>query len=90
MVHLCVQLGKNVAIMHASFLHISHCSLLNNVPHQETLDCLILGAALGAVGAADVLDVSAAVLVAPAIPPLERHGRCDDGPAQGKPRGEEV
>lgn len=33
---------------------------------------IYLGAALGAVGAADVLDVSAAVLVAPAIPPLER------------------
>jgi hypothetical protein len=31
-----------------------------------------LGAALGAVGAPDVLDVAAAVLVAPAVPPLER------------------
>lgn len=31
-----------------------------------------LWAALGAVGAADVLDVSAPVLVASAIPPLER------------------
>jgi len=31
-----------------------------------------LGAALSAVRAADVLDVTAPVLVAPAIPPLER------------------
>jgi hypothetical protein len=37
---------------------------------QETE--LYLGAALGAVGAADVLDVATPVLVAPAIPPLER------------------
>jgi hypothetical protein len=31
-----------------------------------------LGAALGAVGAPDVLHVAAAVLVAAAVPPLER------------------
>lgn len=30
--------------MHTSLLHISHGSLLNNVPHQEPLDSLILGA----------------------------------------------
>jgi hypothetical protein len=34
--------------------------------------CLYLGAALGAVGAADVLDVAASVLVPAAIPALER------------------
>ena len=74
-VHLGVQLGKHISIMHTSLLHISHSSLLHDVPHQETLDSLVLGAALGAVGAADVLDVAAAMLVAPAVPPLERHGR---------------
>jgi len=72
--NLCVQFGKNISIMHTSLLHISHSSLLDNVPHQEPLDSLILRTAFCAVGAADVLDVAAPVLVATAIPPLERHG----------------
>ena len=35
-VHLGIQLGKNISIMH------SHSSLLHDVPHQETLDSLVL------------------------------------------------
>ena len=34
---------------------------------------LVLGDALGAVGAADVLDVAPAVLVPSVVPPLRRH-----------------
>ena len=34
---------------------------------------LVLGDALGAVGAADILDVAPAVLVPSMVPPLRRH-----------------
>lgn len=39
---------------------------LDHVPNGEPLDCLVLGGASGAVGAADGLDVTAALLVATA------------------------
>ena len=39
---------------------------LDHVPNGESLDCLVLGGASGAVGAADGLDVTAALLVATA------------------------
>lgn len=40
------------------FDHVSDC---------ESLDCLVLGCASGAVGASDGLDVAAAILVPPAV-----------------------
>ena len=47
-------------------------------PKTKSLQCrlciyLVLGDALGAVGAADILDVAPAVLVASVVPPLGRH-----------------
>ncbi|MDF5361722.1 hypothetical protein P3687_25725, partial [Vibrio parahaemolyticus] len=57
-----------------SFLHISDCSLFNNVPNQKPLDGLVLGAAFSAVGASDEFDMAAAVFVATSIPALECHG----------------
>lgn len=66
-VHLGVQLGKDVSVMDARLLNVPDGRLLHDVPHLEPLDGLVLGAALGAVGAADVLDMAAAVLVAAAV-----------------------
>ena len=42
----------------SGFDHVSDC---------ESLDCLVLGGAAGAVGASDRLDVAAAFLVASAV-----------------------
>jgi len=72
-VHLGVQLGKDVSVMDARLLDVPDGRLLHDVPHLEPLDGLVLGAALGAVGAADVLDMAAAVLVAAAVAALEGH-----------------
>jgi len=73
--HLSIQLGKSVPLIDTGLLHIPHSSLLNNVPHEEPLDGLVLRAAFAAVGAADEFDVSTSVLVPTAIPTLESHGR---------------
>ena len=70
---LGVQLGQLVLGVDAGIGDISHGSSLHNVPDDELLDGLVLGAGLGAVGAADELDVAAAVLVAASIPPLRGH-----------------
>lgn len=72
--HLGIELGQNVPVIDAGLLEISDGSLLHDVPHLKPLDCLVLRAALGAVGASDVLDVPAAVLVAAAVAALEGHG----------------
>jgi len=70
-VHLGVELGKDVSVMDARLLNVPDGRLLHDVPHLKPLDRLVLGAALGAVGAADVLDMAAAVLVAAAVAALE-------------------
>ena len=72
--HLGVKLGENVSIVHARLLDVPDGGLLHDVPHLKPLDRLVLGAALGAVGAADVLHMAAAMLVAAAVPALEGHG----------------
>ena len=77
--HLGIQLRQSVLLIDAGFLNISHRGLLDNVPHQESLDGLVLRAALAAVGAADELDVSTAVLVATSISALESHGVPGEG-----------
>jgi hypothetical protein len=57
--------------MDARFLNVPDGRLLHDVPHLKPLDRLVLGAAFGAVGATDVLDMAAAVLVAAAVAALE-------------------
>jgi hypothetical protein len=49
---------------------------LNHVADGESLDCLVLGSASRAVGAADGLDVAAALLVATAIDGLAACPSC--------------
>lgn len=71
--HLRVQLRQSVLIVDTGFLDVSNSGLLNNVPHKESLDCLVLGAAFAAVGAADEFDMATAVLVASAVSALESH-----------------
>jgi len=73
--HLSIQLWKSVPFIDTGLLHIPYSSLLNNVPHEEPLDGLILRATFPTVGAADEFDVSTPVLVPTAIPTLESHGR---------------
>ena len=68
-----VQLGKLVAGVDARLGDVPHSSSFDNVPDHELPDRLVLGDALGAVGAADILDVAPAVLVASVVPPLGRH-----------------
>merc|ERR1712212_825028 len=63
-VELGVQLGQLVACVDARLGDVPDSSSLNNVPNDKLPDCLVLGDTLGAVGAADVLDVAPAVLVA--------------------------
>ena len=72
--HLCIQLGKSIQLIDAGFLNISHSCLLNNVPHQKPLNGLVLRATFAAVGAANELNMTAAMLVSSTIPALERHG----------------
>merc|ERR1719444_89770 len=70
---LGVQLGQLVAGVHAGVGDVPHGGGLHDVPDHELLDGLVLGAGLGAVGAADKLDMAAAVLVPASIPPLRGH-----------------
>jgi len=72
--HLGVELGQDIPIIHTSLLDITDCSLLNNVADQESLYSFILGHTSPTVGAPDGVDVAAAMLVAPPTPPLHRHG----------------
>ena len=70
---LGVKLGQLVATVHASVGDVPHGGGLHDVPDHELLDGLVLGAGLGAIGASDELDVTAAVLVAASIPPFGGH-----------------
>ena len=70
---LGVQLGQLVAGVHAGVGDIPHGGGLHDVPDHELLDGLVLGAGLGAVSAADELDMAAAVLVAASVPPFRGH-----------------
>ena len=64
---LGIELGKLVLGVDTGVGDIPHGGSLHNVPDDELLDSLVLGAGLGAVGAPDELDVTTAVLVATAI-----------------------
>ena len=67
---LGIELRQLVLGVHAGVGDISHGSGLDDVPDDELLDGLVLGAGLGAVGTPDELDVTTAVLVATAITAL--------------------
>ena len=70
---LGVQLGQLVAGVHAGVGDVPHGGGLHDVPNHELLDSLVLGAGLGAVGAADKLDMATAVLVTSSVPPFGCH-----------------
>jgi hypothetical protein len=72
-VELGVQFGKLVAGVDARLRNVPHSSGFNNVPDDKLSDGLILRHALGAVGAADVLDMTSAMLVPPMVPTLRCH-----------------
>ena len=70
---LGVELGQLVAGVHAGIGDVPHGGGLHDVPDHELLDGLVLGAGLGAVGAADKLDMAPAVLVTSSVPPFGSH-----------------
>ena len=70
---LGIELRQLVLGVHAGVGDISHGSGLDDVPDDELLDSLILGAGLGTVGATNVLDMTTAVLGASIILPLFGH-----------------
>ena len=67
---LSIQLGQLVLGVDTGVGDISHGGGLHNVPDDELLDGLVLGAGLGAVGTPDELDMATAVLIATAITAL--------------------
>ena len=70
---LGVQLGQLVAGVHTGVRDVPYSGGLDDVPNHELLDGLVLGAGLGAICAADELDVPAAVLVPTSVPPFGSH-----------------
>merc|ERR1719457_277937 len=70
---LGVQLGQLVAGVHAGVGDVPHGGGLHDVPDHKLLDGLVLRAGLGTVGAADELDMAAAVLVTSSVPPFRCH-----------------
>ena len=70
---LGVQLGQLVLRVHAGVGDVSHGGRLHDVPDDELLDGLVLGAGLGAVGAPDELDMAAAMLVTSSVSALGCH-----------------
>ena len=70
---LSVEFGKLVAAVNAGVGDVPHGGGLHNVPDDELLDGLVLGAGLGAVCAADELDVAAPVLVSASVATLRGH-----------------
>ena len=68
-----VQLGKLVAGVDARLGDVPHSSSFDNVPDHELPDRLVLGDALGAVGATNILDVTSAVLVSTVVATLRGH-----------------
>merc|ERR1719192_578756 len=67
---LGIELGKLVLGVDTGVGDIPHGGSLHNVPDDELLDSLVLGAGLGAVGAPHELDVAPAMLVASVVTAL--------------------
>ena len=70
---LSVEFGKLVAAVNAGVGDVPHGGGLHDVPDDELLDGLVLGAGLGAVGAPHKLHMATAMLVAPVITTLRGH-----------------
>ena len=70
---LGIELRQLVLGVHAGVGDISHGSGLDDVPDDELLDGLVLGAGLSAVGAPDELNMAAAVFVTSVVPTLRSH-----------------
>ena len=70
---LGVKLGQLILAVHAGVGDISDGGGLHDVPDNELLDGLVLGDALGTVGASHKLDMTTAVLIATVIPALRSH-----------------
>ena len=81
-VQLSIQLGQLITAVHTGIRDVSHGGSLHDIPDYELLDGLVLGASLGAVGAADELDVSTSMLVTSVVPALGGH--LDDRGVQSK------
>lgn len=69
-VQLHVQLGQDIGVEDAGLRDVPDGCGLHDVPDDELLDGFVLGDAAGAVGAADGLDVAAALLGPTVVPPL--------------------
>lgn len=79
---LQVHLRNGVVREDGSIRDITNSSRLDHVADGESLDRLVLRSATSAVGAADGLDVAAALLVAAVVRPLLDHFDgflCDEG-----------
>ena len=70
---LSVELGQLVLGVDTGVGDIPHGGGLHDVPDDELLDGLVLGAGLGAICAPHELDMATAVLVAPVITTLGGH-----------------
>jgi hypothetical protein len=70
---LHVQLGKCVAFENRSISHITLAACLDNVPHLEALDGLILGNTSSTVCASNDRSVATTLLAATIITSLLRH-----------------
>jgi len=68
-----VHLGNGVLLEDGGFRYITNGSRFDHVADGEALDGLVLGRASRAVGAADGLDVAAALLVAAVVLSLLHH-----------------
>ena len=72
-VQLSIQLGQLITAVHTGIRDVSHGGSLHDVPDHELLDGLVLGASLGAVGAADELDMTTTMLVTSIVSTFGRH-----------------
>ena len=70
---LGVKLGQLILAVHAGVGDISDGGGLHDVPDHELLDGLVLGDALGTVGASHELDVTTSMFVTSVISPLRGH-----------------
>ena len=70
---LGVQLWQLVAAVHAGVGDVPDGGGLHDVPDDELLDGLVLGARLGAVGAPHELDMATTVLVPAVVTALGSH-----------------
>lgn len=76
-VELRIELGQHVRVPDAGLRDVAHGGSLHDVADDELLDCLVLGHAAGAVGAAHGLHMAAIVLVASSVTALLGHlGGC--------------